>query len=135
MNLTDIIFFGWYQILDKTIYTYGSRDRVIGPKEHSLFITFLLHGINAWTILSYLAAKYFTANVSLYLSLSVAIVIFLIGYLIYIRRNRAGRVMTNDIKTTKIVLFVIIAIIYTVVSVYCMFETGNYIRYQLTGRY
>jgi hypothetical protein len=117
MNLADIIFLGWYQILDKTIYSYGNEDRGIGPREHSLFITFLFHGINVWTILRYAVARYFNTGLSLYFSLSVGILIFMIGYLIYIRKNGARRVININVTTIKIILCVSVAIVYAVVSV------------------
>lgn len=130
MNLSDIIFFGWYHILDKTIYSYGTEKGGIGPKEHSFFITFLFHGINLWSLLSYLVVKHFNADIPLYISLSIAIVVFLVGYFSFFRK-RASKIITHNVKIAKSILFVTIALIYVVVSVYLMFKTGDYVRHQL----
>lgn len=130
MNLSDIIFFGWYHILDKTIYSYGTEKGGIGPKEHSFFITFLFHGINLWTFLSYLLAKYLSVDVPLYVSLPLGLIVFAVGYLSFFRK-RASEVLAHDVKNTKTILFMIIALTYVVVSVYLMFKVGNYVRNQL----
>jgi uncharacterized membrane protein YqhA len=127
MNLSSIVFFGWYHILDKTIYSFGA-DRVgIGPKEHSFFITFLFHGINLWTISRYLLARYFTVGVPLYVGLSLGLVVFAVGYLSFFRK-RASEILTHDVKNVKAILFVIIALAYVIVSVFLMFKVGNYVR-------
>jgi hypothetical protein len=130
MNLTDIIFFGWYHILDKTIYSMETERGSIGPKEHSFFITFLFHGINLWTLLSYVLAKYFSAGVPLYVGLSIGLVVFAVGYLFYYRR-KADRVMTYSVKILKVIVLAIIALIYVAASVYLMFKVGDYVRHQL----
>lgn len=69
MNLFDIIFFGWYHIMAQTIYALRSEKGAIGPKEHSFFITFFVHGINLWSLISYLAAKSWHITAPLYLNL------------------------------------------------------------------
>lgn len=127
MNLSAIVFFGWYHVLDKTIYSYGTERGGIGPKEHSFFITFLFHGINLWTLLSYLLAKYFSVDVPLYVGLSLGLVVFVVGYLSFFRK-RASEILTHDVKNMKAILFVIIALTYVVISVYLMFKVGNYVR-------
>jgi hypothetical protein len=127
MNLFAIVFFGWYHILDKTIYSNGAERVGIGPKEHSFFITFLFHGINLWTILRYLLAKYFNVSVPLYASLSLALAVFVLGYLSFFKK-RANDIITRDVENVKAVLFVIIALVYVIVSVYLMFKVGDYVR-------
>jgi cation transport ATPase len=127
MNLSHIVFFGWYHILDKTIYSFGASREGIGPKEHSFFITFLFHGINLWTILRYLLAKYFSMSVPLYASLFLALAVFVVGYLSFFRK-RANQILTQDVKNMKAILFAIIALTYAVISVYLMFKVGNYVR-------
>lgn len=133
MNPFDIIYFGWYHILDKTIYGLGFERGVIGPKEHSFFVTFLVHGLNVSTLIDFLLAKYFNVSTPLYLNLSFAFLIFAIGYLVYFRRSRAGEIITNNVNTAKAVLFVILSLAYVIVSVYLMIETAHYVRYRLTG--
>lgn len=130
MNLSDIIFFGWYHILDKTIYSSGTERGNIGPKEHSFFITFLFHGINLWTAVRFLMANYFKMDVPLYISLSLAVLVFVIGYLFFYKR-KAERVRTNSVKNLKAVVFVIIALTYVAASVYLVFKVGDYVKYQL----
>lgn len=132
MNVSDIIFFGWYHILDKTIYSSKTERGGIGPKEHSFFITFLFHGINLWTILRYLTATYFNADVPIYLSLSVCILVFALGYLFYYKR-KADRVIAYHVKNFRAILFVVIALTYTVISVYLLFEVGDYMRLQMSN--
>jgi len=75
MNFSGMIFFGWYHILDKTIYAGGTKNETIGPKEHSFFITFLFHGINLWTILRFTIATHYKVDVPIFLSLSLALLI------------------------------------------------------------
>ena len=133
MNVSDAIFFGWYQILDKTIYVNSNGQEGIGPKEHSFFITFLLHGINVWTVLRYLAITYFKVSINLYLSLSIAGIIFLIGYLTYFRKKRALKIISSDRKLSGVLFSVILSLIYTTGTVYLMLETGNYAREILQG--
>lgn len=127
MNLSHIVFFGWYHILDKTIYSFGASREGIGPKEHSFFITFLFHGINLWTILRYLLAKYFSMSVPLYTSLFLALAVFVVGYLSFFRK-RASEILTQEVKNVKTILFVVIALAYVILSVYLMFTVGNYVR-------
>lgn len=130
MRLLDIFFFGWYYILDKTIYSYGAEKGVIGPKEHSFFITFLFHGINLWTVLRYLTMKYFNAQVPLYISLSLGVFVFVLGYLFFFKKRKM--IVLNDVKFVEKILCAIVSIIYVVVSVYLMFKVGDYVRYILT---
>lgn len=133
MNLADVVFWGWYQILDKTVYLNSTGQRGIGPKEHSFFITFLLHGINAWTVIRYLFIKYFDGNVNLYFSLSIAIIVFFLGYLVYFRKGRANKVISSDVNNFKLLFFITVSLVYAVASVYFMLSVGNYVRYKLHG--
>lgn len=130
MNLLEIIFFGWYQILDKTVYSLGASREGIGPKEHSFVITFLFHGINLWTILRYLMVTYYNVSASLPLSLSLLVIVFVVGYFFFFNK-KASRIITSDVKNAKAILFVIIALAYVIISVYLMFQVGNYVRHQL----
>jgi len=41
-----ILYFGCYHILDKTIYGLGFERGVIGPKEHSFWVSFKSWGVN-----------------------------------------------------------------------------------------
>ena len=120
--------------MDKTIYSYGTTQEGFGPKHHSLFLTFLFHGINIWTILRYLLWEHFNLRLSVYFSFALIIITVAIGYVLYSKKNRADRIMTYDGKTAKTILFILIAIIYAVVSVYGMIEVGNRIRFQFTGK-
>ncbi len=128
MSLIDIIFWGWYQILDKTIYLFRTEKGAFGAKEHSFFITFLFHGINFWTILSYLVATYFNGRIPLYCSIALSILIFAIGYLIYFRRKRVDKVVSYQATNTKGILFLIVSVVYAIISVYFMFGVGDYLR-------
>lgn len=127
MNLVDIVFLGWYHICDKTIYANVADTEGIGPKEHSFFITFLIHGINLWTLVSYAVAKYLGVNEPLYVSLTIAVTVFVVGYFWFFRK-RANRIIARNIKNGKLVLYVLIALAYVVVSVFLMFSVGNYVR-------
>lgn len=133
MNISDIIFYGWYKILDKTIYSYGSRQGGFGPREHSFFITFLAHSINASTIFRYLLVKYFNVGLALHYSMFLAVIIFGIGYLLYFRANRANMVIDFRGSIVRLSVYVVVAMAYVAVSVYFMLIVGNYARYKLTG--
>ncbi|MFM9841177.1 MAG: hypothetical protein ACKVOQ_23135 [Cyclobacteriaceae bacterium] len=131
MNLFDVFFWGWYQILDKTVYSLRNEVGGIGAKEHSFFVVFLIHGINLWTFLSYFVAKHFHVGIPLYTSISIAIIVFGIGYLIYFRRGRATKIIMSNVKTAKGILFVILSLAYIILSAYAMLEVGNYVRLRL----
>src|SRR5690606_40552211 len=124
MNISDSIFYGWYQILDKTIYLNSTGQIGVGPREHSFFITFLLHGINVSTALSYLSIRYFDLSIPLYPSLSIAAVVFFIGYLSYFKKRRANKILTSEISLFGVFLSVILSLVYTIVTVYLMLEAG-----------
>ena len=134
MNLVDVIFYGWYQVLDKTIYEYGNRNGSMGPKEHSWFITFFLHGINIWTVISYLSARFLAASVSHYFSLSIAILVLFAGYRIYIKKGRALAIINRRVTPGKVIFSVIVAIVYSTVSIYLLFVVGDYVRFRLLAK-
>jgi cation transport ATPase len=127
MGLSAIVFFGWYHILDKSIYSFGANREGIGPKEHSFFITFLFHGINLWTLLSYLLAKYLSVNTPLYVGLVLGLAVFASGYVSFFRK-RASEILTRNVKNMKTILFVAIALAYVILSIYLMFKAGDYVR-------
>jgi hypothetical protein len=127
MNLIDIIFFGWYHILARTVYSQKTDSGQIGPKEHSFFITFLFHGINLWTLISYLSAKYGGVDVPLYISLTLCLTVFGVGYLTFFR-NKANSVLALNVGDGKVVFYVIVALIYVAVSAFLMFKIGDYVR-------
>lgn len=131
MIFIDYIFWGWYQILDKTIYSMKNEDQGIGPREHSFFITFLLHGINIWTALRYLSIEYSGRTVSLYGGLLIAVGVFTVGYFLFYKKKRANSVISADMNIFKGSISLFLTITYTVGTVYLMLETGNYIRYKL----
>jgi hypothetical protein len=127
MNIIDIIFWGWYHILDKTIYSYGTQDRLIGSREHSFFVSFLFHGINLYTILGYITTTYFGFHVPLFVSLSLAITVFILGYISFFKK-RANKILAYDVKTSKAIFYIAIALTYVILSIYFMFKVGNYVR-------
>ena len=127
VNILDILFLGWYYILDKTIYSFGNESGSITPKEHSIFITFLFHGINVWTITSFVSTKYFDTQLSLYLSLLQVFLVIAVGYIIYLKRNRAGRVTSHETNISIIVFTVLASLIYVIVSFYLMIVVGDFI--------
>lgn len=130
MGLIDVLLWGWYQILNKTIYSY-THDDSLGPRQHSFFITFLLHGINLFSISSFLVAKYFTATIPLAFSLVLAGLIYGIGYLIYFRGGRINKIISYNANVVRALLFIFLSLTYTIASVYFMFQAGNYVRAQM----
>lgn len=128
MNLIDLLLWGWYQILDKTIYSYGTRDPSLGPREHSFFITFLFHGINVGTFFSFLIAKYFNATIRLFPSLALAGIIYGIGYLVYFSRGRINKVVSYNANIFRTLFFIFLSLVYAIASVYFMFQVGDYVR-------
>jgi 1,4-dihydroxy-2-naphthoate octaprenyltransferase len=131
MNIIDIVFLGWYRILDKTIYLYRIEQGGIGPKEHAFFITFLLHGINLWSLFRYLSFEYFGFRIDWWLL--IGIVVLGIGYFFYYRRERLNKILLGDINSFKFFLYIMFALIYTIFSVYIMLKLGDYIRSKLHG--
>jgi hypothetical protein len=130
MNLFDIVFLGWYHILDNTIYSSRNEHDGIGPKEHSVFISFLCHGLNLWTAIRYLTARFFNAGIPIYASLTLFAIVFLTAYFFYYK-TKANKVLDEKAKIVKIISFAILALIYAVVSVYLMFKVGDFVRHQL----
>ncbi len=133
MNIIDIAFWGWYKILDKTVYLYRTEQGGIGPREHAFFIAFLLNAINIWSLISYLFIEYFAKNVSHYWGLFILIILFVIGYFVYFRNRRWDKIASLDIGRFQAFLYIALTLAYTIVSVYIMLELGNYIRYKLHG--
>ena len=132
MNILDVVYRGWYHILDKTIYLNASENHGIGPKEHSFFIAFLLHGLNIWTAIRYLCIVYFNKSVNFYIGLTVAVVIFLIGYFFYFKRGRLNNIVSSDMSKINILLLIVASLVYTAGSIYLMLQVGDYIRFKLT---
>jgi hypothetical protein len=107
-----------------------TEDHGIGPREHSFFITFLLHEINIWTGLGYLLIEYFGKTINLFGGLSIAVGIFTVGYIAFFKK-RTNVVISADMNILKGSILVILTLIYTVPTIYLMLETGNYIRQKL----
>jgi len=129
MNITDIIFLGWYRILDNTIFSYGSNSHIIGPREHSFFLTFFFHGLNIWSCLRYLLISYLQTSVPVYISLGLFIIFIVMGYLLYFKKLQ--KVTTYNANIAKTILFIIAAISYAIVSVFLMIKVGDYERIQI----
>ena len=128
MIFIDFVFWGWYQILDKTIYSHKTVSDGIGPREHSFFINFLLHGINIYTVLRYIFIQYLGKSVELSLSLPIAATVFIIGYFIYFKKGRADNVISFKMGAFKVIMSLVLTVVYTVVTIYLMLEVGNYVR-------
>lgn len=132
MNVADLIFWGWYKILDNTIYINRTEDDGFGPREHSFLLAFLVHAINIWTFFRFIIAKYFLASVPLSLSVTLVIGVFAIGYLSYIRSGRWNKIVTYTTSTSKTILVVALCMTYAIVSVYFMIQAGYYVREHIT---
>ncbi|GAB4107645.1 hypothetical protein GCM10028791_00910 [Echinicola sediminis] len=130
MILIDYVFWGWYQILDKTIYSMKTKNDGIGPKEHSFFISFLLHGLNVWTGLSYWFFGYMGVSIGLYSGLLIALGVFAVGYIIFFLNKRADTVLASHMDVFKGSISFVLTIAYTVGTVWLMFEVDDYIRYK-----
>jgi hypothetical protein len=126
VNLSSIVFLGWFHILDKTIYSFDSSREGLGPKEHSFFVTFLFHGLNLYTLLSYALAKYLKVNPPLYVGLFVGLAVFAIGYFRFYRKKASE--LLRDAKNTTMFLLATLALAYVIGSVYLMFAVGDYVR-------
>ena len=134
-NLLDVVFYGWYKILGKTVYLRKVNYSRIGPKEHSFFISFFLHGLNISTVMSYVYFKGYGQILPVYVSLVLAFVIFLAGYFSYLKNNRANKIVVLEYTMFRSLLYVFIALIYGGVSVYLMWKIGDMIRYKNIGGY
>jgi hypothetical protein len=130
MNLTDILILGWKKVIEKTKF-YHSSDEEFGSKEHSFFIIFLFYGMNIWTISSYLFIEYFHSNIHLFWVLIIWMVVLSIGYLIYFKNKRINRIIMIEVSNIKILFFVLFSLLYAAVSIYLMFQVGNYVRFKL----
>ncbi|WP_092098568.1 hypothetical protein [Pontibacter chinhatensis] len=130
-NLLDALFLGWYHILDKTIYSFGTEREGVGPREHSFFITFLFHGINVYSILSFVAVKYFEINLPLYPSLTLAIIIFILGYFTYFKKCRANWILSINSNNGMILFYAIVSLAYVIASGYFMLQVGDYVRLKM----
>lgn len=128
MNFLKIIYWGWYQILDKTIYLYGKSNGGFGIKEHAFFISFSLHMINLLTLARFVFIKYFEKTTDYYIPFIICISVFSFGYLKFIKNKKAEAVISSEIYLIKGILIILFTLIYSIVTVYLMIEVGNYIR-------
>ncbi|WP_192350261.1 hypothetical protein [Algoriphagus sp. Y33] len=103
----------------------------IGAKEHSFFITFVLHGINIWTALRYFLFECFRMMVGLYLGLFIAIGVLGLGYFIFFVKKRASAIILEDISVFRCLISLVLTILYTIGTIYFMLKTGDYLRYNL----
>ena|SRR5687768_9529310 len=130
-NLLDVLFLGWYYILDKTIYSFGAEREGIGPREHAFFISFLFHGINLYSVSSFVSAMYFGVGLPLYLSLSLAIIVFILGYFIYFKKSRANWILSINSNIGMILFYSIVSLAYVIASGYLMLQVGDYVRLKM----
>jgi hypothetical protein len=131
MSFLKIIYWGWYQILDNTIYLYGKSNGGFGIKEHALFISFSLHMINLWTIGRFLFIRYFEKTTDISIPLIICISVFTFGYIKFLKNKKADAVISADINLLKGILFILFTLVYSFVTVYLMIEVGNYIRKEM----
>lgn len=131
MTFTDMNYWVWYRVLDNTIYASGTKPGFIGSKEHSFFMVFFLHAINANSILSFVFAEYLKQHSNIYISLGAMLLVFLLGYIIYFKNHRAKKVIAANMSTYKIILSVFLTVLYVAVTLYVMWNIGNYIRNML----
>lgn len=127
----DALFLGWYHILDKTIYSFGAEKEGVGPREHSFFITFLFHGINLYSILRFVAAKYLQLSIPLYLSLTLAIIVFILGYFTYFKKGRANWILGINPNNGMILFYAIVSMAYVVASGYVKLQVGDYVSLRM----
>lgn len=131
MSPLDIIFLGWYHVLAKTIYRHPVPGDYIGPAEHAFFISYLLHGLNTWTLISIVAAYYFDSNTTLEVGLINGVIVFLLGYAFFLK-TRAARMISRTYSSGSIIAFIVVAIVYAVATVYAMTKTTDYILNNVT---
>lgn len=130
MILIDYVFWGWYQILDKTIYSLKTSNHGIGPKEHSFFISFLLQGINVWTVFRFVLFEYFEITIDIFGGLIIAFGVFAIGYFLFLKRMRSNEIISKEMNVFKGVISLVLTISYTVLTILLMLELSDYIRYK-----
>ncbi|MCH7403866.1 hypothetical protein ACFOUP_08840 [Belliella kenyensis] len=127
MNFINVIYLGWYHILDKTVYLYGRENDGFGLKEHAFCIAFLLHGINIWSLTRFILIKCFNMTSNLYLSLFILVSILLLGYFSFLK-NKADNIIISEVSLFKGIVMIAITLVYSFITVYLMFEVGNQIR-------
>lgn len=123
----DTIYFGWYKILKDTVYSYRTDNEGIDSKEHAFFISFLLHGINIWSLFRYFLMKYNGTMVNLYWGIAIALTVFGLGY-IYFFRKRISKLISSSFSMVKIVISICLTLIYSLITVYLMHQIGDYLR-------
>ena len=128
MVFLDVILLGWFNVLDKTIYQYKRRGMGIGPKEHAFFIAFLFHGLNLSNAIRFAVVKFSFTMIPLYFSFIIAIMTFVFGYVAYFRNKRVLKVMISDSNRKRLMLYTMIAILYSAFSVFLMLMVGDLIR-------
>lgn len=128
MNFLNIIYWGWYHILDKTVYLYGRNNGGFGLREHAFFVSFLLHIINLWTLVRYIFIKYFEKTTDLYIPIFISLIVFTLGYFKFLRNKKADLIISSEARVFKEVVMLVLTLIYSIVTVYCMIEVGNYVR-------
>ena len=128
MNFLYLIFWGWYRILDNTVYVYKKDYSAFGIREHAFFIAFLLHGINIWTLFRYTYMWYFGEMINVYLPYLIFISVFAYGYCKLLKTKKADAIITSEKSLLESILLILITLTYSFFTGYFMIEVGNYIR-------
>lgn len=119
-----------YYILDKTVYLYGHSSDGFGPKQHSFIIVFLAHGVNIWSLVSYLIVKQYHVITPLYVS-AVIISLSLLGGYLFFYKNRVDKLLLLRHTIASKIISVFVSAAYVTLSAYLMLRVGDYVKYQL----
>jgi hypothetical protein len=132
MNLFFMIYLGMYYILDNTVYLYGNSIDGFGPKQHSLLITFLFHGINVWSLVRFSLATYYFIDTSFFVSAAIIGLSLLAGYLFFYK-TRVDKLLLVRYTITMKIISVVVSVVYVTLSAYLMLKVGDYVKYQLSN--
>ncbi len=130
LKIFDAFILGWYYLLRNTVYLHRDRnsEAAIGPKEHSLFILFLVLLVDLFSVLNYFNAKLFLSTVNPILVLLIAITLFIAIYIVYIKHGRVKRITLVKSTNNKIIAYIVFTITFSILSGYLMVSLGNEIR-------
>ena len=127
-NPFDMIFYGWYQLLDKTVYLNTKILQGLDPIKHSFFISYFLHGLNLSTLFGYLYFKSFGQVISAYFSLALTLAVLIVGYNGCFKNGRTRIILEKKFSWFQTLLYVVGTLFYSGLSVYIMWRTGDVIR-------
>lgn len=116
------IFEGFREIIALNNKMFGDSMKIISPNYYAFFLSFLLHGINIWTISRIVFYQIFFKQLPLVIPLILSSAVFIFGFLFFFRKYE-----TYKIKEYH-PLWIAFSVIYAIATVLTMILVSNFLR-------